>query len=130
MRVFGDNCNSIMLLRAFGNFLTASCRRIKPFLKVSPRKRGGDVFACENGRGSLHDAAIDRPKACIDARSKAGKADSDRRRVVGVTAGSREQAAKRHAGRVHTEQPKRSPFFLLSLLSALVCQYVSPYPIG
>ena len=47
-----------------------------PFLKVvSPVI--GEVSPLGD-RGSLHDAAIDRPKACIDARPKAGKADSDR----------------------------------------------------
>ena len=56
-----------------------------PFFKGGWRGSGclpfrGEV-APSGDRGSLHDAAIDRPKACIDARPKAGKADSDRLRA-------------------------------------------------
>ena len=46
MRVFGDNVRSIVLLRAFGSLLAASCRDPQPpqGLSVSPSA----VFASEN----------------------------------------------------------------------------------
>ena len=74
-----------------------------------------------SARGLLHDAAIDRPKACIDARHRAGTADSERLRAS--------SARKRIYHSLESTQqtaPRQIPVYSRDIISYIRSLHASP----